>query len=144
MAFAGLARDVQDFKVFFAFDADAYALAGNAQASHTIRPSTIVTATFLNQAWAATLALHPNLPEASELNPWNWVMAVHVCLVVASSEQGVTPNGVSTFRPCPTTPAEVAGGTAAITLTDGVARRTINQVFTLRSRAQANAGTDQP
>ena len=71
-------------------------------------------------------------------------MAVHVCLVVASSEQGVTTNGVSTFQPCPTTPAEVAGGTApTITLADGVARRTIRQVFTLRSRAQSNAGTDQ-
>ena len=143
VAFAGLARDVQDFKVFFAFDSDAFLLAGNAQARHTIRPSQIVTATFLNQQWAAALLLNPNLPEASGLNPWNWVMAVHVCLVVASSEQGVTTNGLSTFQPCPTTPAEVAGGTAPITLNDGVARRTIRQVFTLRSRAQSNAGTDQ-
>ena len=54
-------------------------------------------------------------------------MAVTSALVVASSEQGVTPNGMSTFRPCPTTPAEVAGGTAAITLADGVARRTITR-----------------
>jgi type II secretory pathway pseudopilin PulG len=142
VAFAGLARDVQDFKVFFAWDSNAWAFANNAEARHTIRPSQIVTATFLNNAWAAVLAANPNLPDATELNPWNWVMAVHVCLVVASSEQGVTADGVSRFRPCPTTPAEVAGGTAEITLNDGVARRTINQVFTMRSRAQSNAGTN--
>jgi hypothetical protein len=31
---------------------------------------------------------------------------------------------------------------AEVTVNDGVARRTINQVYTLRTRGQANAGTD--
>ena len=47
----------------------------------------------------------------------------------------------SHFKPCPTTPAEVATGTAEVAVNDGIARRTINQVFTLRARAQAAAGT---
>ena len=141
VAWAGLARDVQDFKVYFAFDADAYARAGAGGFNLTARPSTIMTATALNNLWNATLVANPNLPEWSQVNPWNQVIAVHVCLVVASTDQGVTPDGVSRFRPCPTTPAEVVTGTAEVAVNDGIARRTINQVFTLRARAQAAAGT---
>jgi type IV pilus assembly protein PilW len=141
-AFAGLARDVQDFKVFFAFDADAFARAAAGGVNLTARPSTIMTATALNNLWAAQLVANPGLPEFAQVNPWNQVIAVHVCLVVASNEQGVTADGVSRFRPCPTTPAEVTTGTAEVAVNDGVARRTINQVFTLRTRAQAAAGTN--
>jgi len=140
-AFGGLVRDVQDFKVFFAFDADGYARSGAGSYNITARPSTIVSATDLNNWWNAVLALNPNEPEFSQGNPWNHVIAVHVCILVASSEQGVTPDGVSHFRPCPTTPAEAATGMAEVTVNDGIARRTINQVFTLRSRGQAGAGT---
>lgn len=141
-AFGALARDVQDFKVYFAWDADADARAALGGIRHTVRGSRIVTATFLNNLWAQRLLANPGLDEWSDLNPWNQVVAAHVCLVVASAEQGTTPEAVSFFRPCPSTPAEVANGTAEVAVNDGIARRTINQVFTLRTRGQANAGTN--
>jgi hypothetical protein len=139
---AGLARDVQDFKVFFAFDEDAWSQARQGGVNITARPSSIVTATDLNNRWLNERVVTPNLPEQAQVNPWNHVIAVHICLVVASNEQGATPDGVSRFRPCPTTPAEVAQGMAEVSINDGVVRRTINQVFTLRARAQAAAGTN--
>ena len=141
-AATGLARDVVDFKVFFAFDEDAWAQARAGGVNITARPSSIVTATDLNNRWAAERVVTPNLPEQAQVNPWNHVIAVHVCLLVESNEQGATPDGVSNFRPCPTTPAEVLQGTAPVALNDGVVRRTINQVYTLRARAQAAPGSN--
>jgi hypothetical protein len=142
VAFGALARNVENFKVFFAWDADADARAALGGIRHTVRGSQIVTATFLNNLWAQRLVANPNSDDWAEINPWNQVVAVHVCLVVASAEANTTPDFVSHYKPCPTTPAEAATGMAEVTVNDGVARRTINQVYTLRTRGQANAGTD--
>lgn len=131
----GLVRNVEDFKVYFAMDMDAW-MRELGQA-HTLRPSTLMTGT--------QISLLPGAAEGagSALNPWNYVVSVHVCLLLGTAESGVTPDGNSTFTPCPQTVAEALdpSSIAQQTLTDGIARRSYSQVFTVRSRAQAQAGS---
>ena len=130
---AGLIRDVEDFKVYFAFDTAGYNRAGVNPANFTVQPSTLLTAAQLN----ALPVVQNEDPNTSASNAWNHVVAVFVCVQVRASEVGSTPDGVSRFRPCPQDEVEAATGTAEIALNDGFARRTITQVFTLRARAQA-------
>ncbi len=129
----GLIRDVEDFKVYFAFDAAGYNRAGVNPANFTVQPSTLLTAAQVN----ALPVVQNEDPNTSASNAWNHVVAVFVCVQVRASETGSTPDGVSHFRPCPQDEIEAATGTAEVTLNDGIARRTITQVFTLRARAQA-------
>ena len=126
-----LVRDVENFKVFFAFDRRNYEL-GRATAQYNPR---VVGATLMTAAQIEALP-GTNLPASSLGNPWNHVIAVHVCVQLRTPEAGVTPDGVSRFRPCPQTEVEAATGTAEATINDGVARRTFNQVFTIRARTQ--------
>jgi hypothetical protein len=77
-------------------------------------------------------------PNASASNAWNHVVAVLVCLQVRTAEAGTTATAAFTFQPCPQDEVEAATtGAAPVTLNDGIARRTITQLFTLRARAQA-------
>jgi Tfp pilus assembly protein PilW len=131
----GLVRDVEDFKVYVAFDSRSHALSVGGGYNPTVRPSTLLTATQLVALPGA------NDDPASQGNPWNHVIAVYVCLQVRTAEAGTTPDGVSRFRPCPQTEVEAATGTAEISVNDGIARRSYTQVFTIRARAQAGAGS---
>ncbi len=138
-AFGALVRDVEMFKVFFAFDSDAFANAGGPIWSPTVRPSAIRTANELNLLVAQ---MDPGEdPVTSVGQPWNSVIAVYVCVQLRTAGAGTTADGISYFRPCPQTAQEAATGTAEIQSLDGIARRTVTQVFTLRSRAQAQTAS---
>ncbi|HTN50747.1 MAG TPA: PilW family protein [Burkholderiaceae bacterium] len=129
----GLIRDVEDFKVYFAFDTAGYNRAGVNPANFTVQPSTLLTAAQIN----AMPVVQNEDPNTSASNAWNHVVAVLVCLQLRATEAGSTPDGVSRYRPCPQNEVEAATGTAEVAVNDGFARRTVVQVFTLRARAQA-------
>ncbi len=131
----GLVRDAEDFKVFLALDSNAYAIGDTGVRHPSTVPSQLLSAAQVNALPGATL------PPDSLANPWNHVVAVYVCIQLRSTEGGITPDGDSVYQPCPQNAAEAATGTAAVTLNDGVARRSFTQVFTIRSRAQAHAGS---
>ena len=135
LAPGGLVRDVEDFKVYFAFDSRSHALSIGGGYNPTIRPSQLLTATQIEALPGATD------DAASEGNPWNHVIAVYVCVQLRTTDAGVTPDGVSYYRPCPQNEVEAGTGTAEVAIADGVARRSYTQVFTVRSRAQAGAGS---
>jgi type IV pilus assembly protein PilW len=127
----GLVRDVEDFKVYFAFDRRNYDL-GRLSGQYNPR---VVGSTLMTSAQIEALP-GTNLPASSLGNPWNHVIAVYVCVQVRTPEAGMTPDGVSRFRPCPANEQEAATGTAETAINDGVARRTFTQVFTIRARTQ--------
>lgn len=129
----GLIRDIEDFKVYFAFDTAGYNRAGVNPANFTVQPSGLLTAAQVN----ALPVVQNEDPNTSASNAWNHVVAVFVCVQLRASEVGSTPDGVSRYRPCPQDEVEAATGTAEVAVNDGFARRTITQVFTLRTRAQA-------
>ena len=135
LAPGGLIRDVEDFKVYFAFDTRSHALSIGGGYNPTVRPSGLLTATQIEALPGATD------DAASQGNPWNHVIAVYVCVQLRTTDAGVTPDGVSYYRPCPQNEVEAATGTAEVQINDGVARRSFTQVFTVRSRAQAGAGS---
>ena len=129
----GLIRDVEDFKVYFAFDTAGYNRAGVNPANFTVQPSALQTAAQLN----ALPVVQNEDPNTSAGNAWNHVVAVLVCIQLRASEAGTTPDGVSRYRPCPQDEIQAATGTAEVAVNDGIARRTITQMITLRARAQA-------
>jgi len=126
-----LVRDVEDFKVYFAFDRRNYDL-GRQSGQYNPR---VVGSTLMTSAQIAALP-GTNLPASSLGNPWNHVIAVYVCVQLRTPEAGTTPDGVSRFRPCPQNEQEAATGTAETAVNDGIARRTFTQVFTIRARTQ--------
>ncbi len=126
MPAASLADEVEDFKVYFGFDDEAYAAAAN----EWQRP----TARRLRSA-AEVAALAP----IGNLTGWDFVVSVHVCVVVRTPETGVTATAAPNFVPCPTSGAEAESGPAPVAApADGRIRRTYSQAFTLRSRAANN------
>ena len=135
VAAGGLVRDVEDFKVYFAFDPNSHALADFGGAPHTIQPTSLLTATQVN-----ALPGSADAPEAVG-NPWNHIVAVYVCVLLRTAEAGTTPDGISRFRPCPQNEVEAATGTLEVQANDGIARRSFTQVFTVRTRSQARAGS---
>ena len=124
---ATLIGEVEDFKVYFGFDDDARAT----PLANTGRPvaRTLRDATYIRGLNAAG----PNFP------PWDFVITVHVCVLIRSVETGVTAQtGTPQHMPCPQTAAEAAGTTAIAAVNspaDGRVRRAYSQVFTVRSRA---------
>jgi type IV pilus assembly protein PilW len=131
----GLIRDVENFKVFFALDSRGYQVGEQGQQLTQAVPSRLMTATQINQLPGAIE------PPESLGNPWNHVVAVYVCVQLRTSEAGTTPDGVSRYQPCPSDEVEAATGTAEISVADGISRRSFTQVFTVRSRTQAHAGS---
>lgn len=118
-----LVGNVEQFKVFYGFDDVRYA-GGAANASASVR--SIRDATWLNA--------QPAVP-----NPWDFVISVHVCLVVRSAPaSGTVQDQSSTFTRCPQTAAEASGPPIAATATDGALRRTYQHQFVIRARSPAN------
>lgn len=130
-----LVRDVEDFKVYFAFDPNSHAQSSGGGSPHTMRPTALMTATQINALPGAAD------PPESTGNPWNHIVAVYACVQLRTTEAGTTPDGVSRFRPCPRDETEAAIGTAEVALNDGIARRSYTEVFTVRARAQSRAGS---
>jgi hypothetical protein len=130
-----LVRNVENFKVFFALDTNGYQVAEVGRQLPQSVPSTLLTAAQINAL--------PGAGDAPDSlgNPWNHVVAVHVCVQLATSEAGTTAAGASTFVPCPADEIEAATGVAPVATNDGIARRSFSQVFTIRARTQAHAGS---
>lgn len=119
---------VEDFKVYFGFDDEAYAAAAG---TFWERPS---ARRLLSAADIAAL------PPVGSFEPWEFVVSVHVCVLVATPEQGTTSAGAAaTFIPCPQTANEAAAEVAPVALpADGRIRRAYRASFTVRTRAAAN------
>jgi hypothetical protein len=126
--FQPLILNVVDFRVFFGFDDEAYAAAATGFTNASPLGGSIRDPSQILAFAVATPAI----------DPWDYVVAVHVCLTVRSAEAGV--GTLTTPARCPQTPAEAATGVALtdVGITDGMARRTYRQVYTVRSRATSN------
>lgn len=130
-----LLRNVENFKVFFALDTNGYQVGELGLQLPQAVPSALRTAAQINALPGA------GDPPDSLGNPWNHVVAVYVCVQLATSEAGTTAAGASTFVPCPANETEAATGVAPVATNDGIARRSFTQVFTIRARAQADSGS---
>ncbi len=120
-----LLAGVEDLKVFFGFDDAGYA----ANRHDGLRPdaTTLRTAAEINSMAAPLLA---------NATAWDFVVNVHVCVLVRSAEVGVTSQAAAPYIPCPQTVAEASdpSSISAVTATDGVLRRAVSQVFAVRAR----------
>ena len=119
-----LLRDVVEFRVFYRFDDVAQSAGASGVTNAVPFGGSIRDAAFINA-----------LPGA--VDPWNYVVAVIVCLTVQTDEMGVGASATNTAAPrCPNTAAEAESGLNLVTTTtDGRLRRTFSQVFTIRARA---------
>ena len=120
-----LVGNVEQFKVFYGFDDVRYA---NPDATPGATVRSLRDAAFVNGLPADTL-------------PWDFVVSVHVCMVVRSSpdaSRDLSSSASYTYTRCPMDAAQAAGGAPTATATDRALRRTYTQVYTVRSRATAN------
>jgi type IV pilus assembly protein PilW len=116
-----LMTNVEDFRVFYGFDRASFLLAGGTGAPPSA--SSLLSAAELNA-----------LATVGFLTPWDFVVSVHVCVLLRTQDAGTAAGG--TFVPCPATAAEAVGSVDPIALpADGAFRRAYVQVFTIRSRA---------
>lgn len=123
-----LVANIEQFKVFYGFDDARFANPATAQ-SPSIR--SLRDAAFINGLDASR-------------NPWDYVVSVHVCLVVRSSEVSagrLTVSSPVSYQRCPMNEGEARTGTISMSSTDGVLRRTYTQVFAVRARTTAGAGS---
>ncbi len=121
-----LITGVEDFRVYFGFDDTAYANA----AGWALRPSA--------RSIRDAADLRDNFPDpAPGISRWDFVVSVHVCVLVRSDETNVTAQTGQAYTRCPQTANQAAGidPVATATSTDGRVRRAYSQVFTVRSRA---------
>ncbi len=120
-----LLTGVEDFKVYFGFDDDAYA-----------NPATWVDRPAARSIRTAADLIN-NFPDPSaDISRWSFVVSVHLCVLVRTQEAGVSAQGGNvTFAQCPQTADQMRGVAAAptTTLSDGVVRRAYTQVFAIRS-----------
>jgi type IV pilus assembly protein PilW len=123
-AAAPIAGNVEQFKVFYGFDDVRHA---NPLASPVGTVRSLRDATYLNGLSSATS------------NPWDHVIAVHVCLVVRTpAPQGADLAAHRTYKRCPRDSQEAGGGLVQETASDGALRRTYTQVFVVRARSPAS------
>ena len=121
-----LVRDVAEFRVFYRFDDAAFAAGANGVTHAAPFGGSIRDAGEIN-----TFAV------GSVIDPWNYVVAVLVCMTITTDEQGtsVTTTNNRASR-CPLDPGEAETGLDLFTsTTDGRIRRTFSQVFTVRAKA---------
>lgn len=120
-----LVGNVEQFKVFYGFDDVRYS---NPAVNPGATVRSLRDAAFLNGLPPETL-------------PWDFVVSVHVCIVVRSAPDAARDLSNATsysYSRCPMTAAEAAAAPPQETATDRALRRTYTQVFTVRSRATAN------
>jgi type IV pilus assembly protein PilW len=123
-AFATLLQNVVEFRVFYRFDDAAYAAGASGVTNAVPFGGSIRDAAAINAL-------------AGAIDPWNYVVAVMVCLTLQTDDMGVGTSGTNTTAPrCPVNAAEAETGLGLVTTTtDGRIRRTFAQVFTVRNRA---------
>jgi type IV pilus assembly protein PilW len=123
---APIASDVIEFRAFYRFDDAGFALAAGNQTNYAPLGGSVRDA-----AWIAAAA------SASPADPWRHVVAVVLCITVATRERGTAiPGADSAATRCPRTTAEAATGTALTEpASDGRLRRTFIEAFTVRSQA---------
>lgn len=121
-----LMSGVEQFKVYYGFDDRAVT----------------TTEEILDQPTArsvrdASFVMAPAQQRPGSLSVgWDFVVSVHVCVVLRSQEAGVRASAGTDFVPCPADAAAAASASAAVAgPADGALRRSYNQSFTLRSRA---------
>ena len=123
-----LVEDVVEFKVFYRLDDVAYAAAAGGASNAAPLGGSVRDAFYIN-----------NLPAAAA-DPWNYVVAVMVCVTVRTNEGGVATALPANSTPrCPNTEAEASTGLALTgpNPAGGVLHRSYSQVFTIRSHATA-------
>jgi len=123
---APIANDVIEFRAFYRFDDAGFALAVGNQANYVPLGGTVRDAAWINAA-----------APASPADPWRHVVAVVLCVTVATRERGTAVRRVDAAAPrCPRTLAEATAGAALTeTASDGRMRRTFIETFTVRSQA---------
>lgn len=122
-AFQTMLRDVVEFRVFYRFDDNAHASGLNGIAHGSPMGGSVRDASFLNAL-------------AGPVDPWNYVVAVMVCITIQGNEMGVGNAGTVNQPRCPNDAAEAeAGVNLTAATTDGRIRRSFSQVFTVRSKA---------
>lgn len=118
-----LITGVEDLKVYFGFDDFSFAnagLIGTVMSARSVRDAAFMNA---NEA----------------LGSWGHVVSVTVCVVMRSTEQGVTAQGgASTYLPCPQNADQAAGRAliAPVPSADGRVRRAFTQTFAVRLRTK--------
>lgn len=126
LTYQALARDVVEFRVFYRFDDAAYGAAGSGITHAVPTGASVRDAAFINGL-------------AGPGDPWNYVVAVIVCLSIQTSESGTASATTSDAPRCPDHQAEAETGVALTTaVADGRIRRSFTGVFTMRSRAAAS------
>lgn len=123
-AFVPLLNNVVEFKVFYRFDDAAQAAGASGVTNAVPFGGTIQDATYINGL-------------AGAVDPWNYVVAVMVCITVKTDQGGLSTAPTNTTAPtCPATAAQAATGlNLTKTVNDGSIHRTFSQVFTVRARA---------
>ena len=125
--FAALLNNVTDFKVFYKLDATGYSIGSGNFFNPAPMGDSVVDAAFINA-----------LP--GPVDGWNHVVAVMVCVTVASAEDGVSVTGTALpISRCPVTAAEAEVGLNLTAVPpDGRVYRTFRQTFTVRANATAS------
>lgn len=119
-----LVPGVEQFRVFYGFDDVANAPSNRVSVVAEPVARSLRDAAFIDAQ-----------PVTGNVSGWNFVVSVHVCVVLRSQEVGVRV-GTATYQPCPADAVEAAGDVPAVAPPgDGAFRRAFNQVFTLRSRS---------
>jgi hypothetical protein len=113
-----LASGVEQLRFFFGFDEAMYKDPMNVELTPSV--TAILTAREINE----------RLPVQGQ-SPWDFVMAVWVCILVVGPEGGTQ---IGPHLPCPSDPAEMHNGTSPVTLSDGRQRRSFLRAFPIRSR----------
>jgi hypothetical protein len=123
---APIANDVIEFHAFYRFDDAGFALAVGNQTNYVPLGGTVRDAAWINAAAASSPA-----------DPWRHVVAVVLCVTVATRERGTTARSTdATATRCPRTTTEATAGVALTeTASDGRMRRTFIETFTVRSQA---------
>lgn len=118
-----LLRDVVEFRVFYRFDDAAQAAGASGVTNAVPFGGSVRDAAYINGRPGP--------------DPWNYVVAVMVCITVQTDEAGVSATTTNNAASrCPNDAAEAeAGLNLTTTTTDGRIRRTFSQVFTVRARA---------
>lgn len=126
-AYQTLLRDVIDFKVFYRFDDVARAAGAFGDTNAAPFGGSIRDATYINGL--------PNTP----VDPWNYVVAVMVCITIQTGELGLSVDPAATGARCPVDAAEAESGLSLTApIAGGRIPRTFSQVFAVRARATAS------
>ena len=123
-----LVEDVVEFKVFYRLDDAAYLAGAGGATNAAPLGGSVRDATFINALSSAIV------------DPWNYVVAVMVCVTVRTNETGVATALPANSTPrCPANAVEASTGLALVgpNPAGGVLHRSYSQVFTIRSHATA-------